>query len=322
MAVIYWKKKTKYPTIIDNVPYKGLCHAYALDNGFKTNNIVETGNKIIRGEETEILKRLLPNHYNGIDCIYYHISKNELARIGLEEFNLIVNLINSLLSEKGVLVISVDEKIAELINSLSSKAFSTNKNELTHLLNSIFINRSCTILTKLKGTTHHVIDLLRLNKLDKGNRKWIVIEPICFEKDTVTEALLSTISDSNSNKLSLNYFTMGEPLFIGNHQGVLNENLPVKQIREYVWFSETRTDYYLNTFSIDEPYLLGIKNDTAYYFFFEAGAITTLDVDSLSIIKTKAKQYIIFANNCSLPKERLTQNNIRFKKIPDSISQL
>ena len=322
MAVIYWKKKTKYNLITDNVPYKGLCHAYALDNGFKTNYIVETCNKIIRGEETEILKRLLPNHYNGIDCIYYHISENELAKIGLEELNLILNLINSLLSEKGLLVISADEKIAELINSLINQAFSSNKNELTNILNSIFINRACTILTKFTGTTHHVKDLLRLNKLDNGNRQWIVMEPISFEKDTVTEALLSTISDSNLQKLSLNYYTMGEPLFVGKHQEVLNENLPVKQIREYIWFSETKTDYYLNTFSIDEPYLLGIKNDTAYYFYFEAGAITTLDVDSLSLINTKAKQYIIFANNCLLPKEHLTQNNIRFKRIPDSINRI
>jgi len=322
MPAIYWKKKTKDTPINLIVPYKGLCHEYAFDNGCKTNNIVDTSNKIIKGEEKEILKRLIPNHSNSIDCIYYHINATDLAKKELEELNLIVNLFNSLLSEKGVLVISVDEEIVELIYSPISKVFSTNKNELNHLLNSILIDRACTILSKFTGATHHVNDLLRLNKLDNGKRRFIVMEPIDLKKDIITEALLGNISDENLPELSLNYYTMGEPLFIGKDQELLNENIPVKQIREYVWFSETRTDYSSNTFSIDEPYLLGIKNDTAYYFFFEVGENTELNFDTLSIIKSNAKRYIVYANNCLLPKEFLTQNNIQFKQIPKSIGKI
>lgn len=322
MPAIYWKKKTKDDPINLIVPYKGLCHEYGFDNGYKTNHIVEIGNKVIRGEEKEIVKRLLPNHYNSIDCIYYIINAYEISKDWQEELKITLNLFNSLLSEKGVLVISVDEEIVELINSLNSQPFSTNKNELHNSLNSIYIDRACTILSKFTSTTDHINDLLRLNKLDNGKRRFIVMEPIDLKKDTITEALLSNISDENLHELSLNYYTMGEPLFIGKDQELLNENIPVKQIREYIWFSETRTDYYSNTFSIDEPYLLGIKNDTAYYFFFEVGENAALNFDTLSIIKSNAKRYIVYANECLLPKEFLIQNNIQFKQIPKSIGKI
>lgn len=323
MPTVYWKKKTLHLPIKDKIPYKGLCHEYGLACGIKTSNIAHTDNKIISGEETEILKRLLPNHDNAIDCIYYHFNISMFEKNEHEELKLILHLLNTLLSENGILLLLADEKLTdEPTLELITQSFSKDKIELKNLLNSLFINQKCTILQKFNGTINQVKDLLRLNKEDNGNRQFILLETTNLKKETVINEILNSIDDPNLQGLSLNYYSMGEPLFIGKDQELLNENIPVKQIREYVWFSETRTDYYSNTFSIDEPYLLGIKNDTAYYFFFEAEETTTLNSDTLSMIKTKAQKYIIYANNCLLPKEFLTQNNIQFKQIPKFIGRI
>ncbi|MDP1842835.1 MAG: site-specific DNA-methyltransferase [Sediminibacterium sp.] len=173
------------------------------------------------------------------------------------------------------------------------------------------------------GTTAHAV--LNLNKQDGGNRKFILIEMEDYAQTITAERVkrvMNGYGDKEGTGGCFDYYSLGEQLFIGENQEELNENLPVKQIREYVWFSETRTDYHLNKFSIDEPYLLGIKDDTAYYFFFEAEEITTLDFDALAMIKTKASQYIIYANNCLLPKNYMLQKNIRFKQIPGDIIRL
>ncbi|HNX78514.1 MAG TPA: site-specific DNA-methyltransferase, partial [Prolixibacteraceae bacterium] len=60
---------------------------------------------------------------------------------------------------------------------------------------------------------------------------------------------------------------------------------------------------------------------TAWYFFYEKGEITTLDYDLLSTVKTRAGQYVMYADNCLLPKEFMLEKNIIFKKIPRDITR-
>ena len=89
------------------------------------------------------------------------------------------------------------------------------------------------------------------------------------------------------------------------------------KIREYIWFSETRTPY--NDES--KKYELGVKDGTVYYFIYEKDRLTTLDYDALELIKTKGEQYIIYADNCLLPKDFMAKKNIIFKKIPRDITR-
>jgi adenine-specific DNA-methyltransferase len=49
--------------------------------------------------------------------------------------------------------------------------------------------------------------------------------------------------------------------------------------------------------------------------------VTTLNHDFLSTIKTKAEQYVIYADNCLLTKEFMTKHHIIFKKIPRDITK-
>ena len=109
---------------------------------------------------------------------------------------------------------------------------------------------------------------------------------------------------------------MGLPLFDENQN--LNEQVGISKIREYIWFSETRTPF---TEPKEANYFLGKKEDSVYYFIYEKDRLTTLDFDALQLIKTKGEQYVVYADNCLLPKEFMAKNNIIFKKIPRDITR-
>ena len=66
---------------------------------------------------------------------------------------------------------------------------------------------------------------------------------------------------------------------------------------------------------------MGVNNDTAYYFHYLKDEITTLNHDFLAGIKTKAEQYVIYADNCVLTKAFMTKHHIIFKKIPRDITR-
>jgi adenine-specific DNA-methyltransferase len=112
------------------------------------------------------------------------------------------------------------------------------------------------------------------------------------------------------------FYELGQALFDDNHN--LNEQVGAEKIREYIWFSETRTPFKAPK---EINYFLGKKDDSVYYFIYEKKKLTTLDYDALELIKTKGEQYIIYADNCLLPKEFMTKNNIIFKKIPRDITR-
>ena len=112
------------------------------------------------------------------------------------------------------------------------------------------------------------------------------------------------------------FYELGLPLFDENQN--LNEQVGLAKIREYIWFSETRTSF---SEPNKEPYFLGKKDESAYYFIYEKDRLTTLDYDALELIKTKGEQYVIYADNCLLPKEFMANKNIIFKKIPRDITR-
>lgn len=115
---------------------------------------------------------------------------------------------------------------------------------------------------------------------------------------------------------AFDFYELGSPLFDENQN--LNEEVGLPKIREYIWFSETRTSF---TEPNAENYFLGKKEDSVYYFIYEKDRLTTLDYDALELIKTKGEQYIIYADNCLLPADFMAKHNIIFKKIPRDITR-
>ena len=118
---------------------------------------------------------------------------------------------------------------------------------------------------------------------------------------------------------SFDYFELGLPLF--DEKQNLNEQVDIRKIREYIWFSETRSSFTEPLSSTESYYFLGKTEDAVYYFIYEKDTLTTLDFDALALIKTIAEQYIIYADNCLLSKEFMAKKNIIFKKIPRDITR-
>lgn len=171
------------------------------------------------------------------------------------------------------------------------------------------------------GTTAHaVFDL----NLDGGNRKFILIEMGDYA-DSITAERVKRVIDGYGadNKAvegtggSFSYYELGEPLMAGD---VLNENVGVDKIREYVYFTETKSR--LPEPHPDEPYYMGIHINSAYYFYYERNDITTLNREFLHTVKTKADAYVIYADICTFSDAELEKYHITFKKIPRDITKL
>lgn len=170
------------------------------------------------------------------------------------------------------------------------------------------------------GTTAHAV--LNLNNEDGGNRKFILVEMEDYANSITAERVKRVIKGYGEDKKAVEgtrgdftYYELGQPLFLDN--GFLNEEVGLPKILEYVWYTETKEAFVAQK----EIYLLGAKNDTAYYFYYQKESLTTLDESFLRAIKTKASQYIIYADNCLLDQAIMDKYNIVFKKIPRDITR-
>ena len=175
------------------------------------------------------------------------------------------------------------------------------------------------------GTTAHAV--LNMNKEDGGNRRFILVEMMDYAETVTAERVKRVIDGYGEGDKAVpgtgggfGYYELGEPLMIGE---VLNESLPVENIRDYVWHTETRGrgDISLSE-SKDDPYFLGIADNVAYYFCYERSKKTTLNRQLLKKLKTKAERYVIYADVCLMDAAELKKMNIVFKKIPRDITRL
>jgi len=178
------------------------------------------------------------------------------------------------------------------------------------------------------GTTAHAV--LNLNKQDGGNRKFILIEMENYAENITAERVKRVIKGYGENNKavegtggSFDFYELGQPLF--SEDGNLNETVGMAKIRSYIWYTETKTSLSLvlsEEVGVREHVsFLGKQNDTAYYFFYMPDEITSLNHDYLAQIKTKAEQYVVYADNCLLTKEFMSKYNIIFRKIPRDITR-
>lgn len=172
------------------------------------------------------------------------------------------------------------------------------------------------------GTTAHAV--LKLNNEDRRNRKFILIETEDYA-ETLTAERVKRVSngygDVDGTGGAFDYYTLGEQMF--DEDKMLNETIALEKIRQYVYYTETQQPLtggkpYQKK---DNSYLLDKYNATGYYFFYDKNEMTTLNNDFLATIKTKADQYVIYADNCLLSKEFMLKKNIVFKKIPRDITR-
>ena len=169
------------------------------------------------------------------------------------------------------------------------------------------------------GTTAHAV--LKLNKQDGGNRKFILVEMEDYAETITAERVrrvMNGYATTDALGGSFDFYELGQPMFM--EDGNLNELVGIDKIRQYVFYTETNSPLTAIEHK-DNKYFLKKNNDTCYYFNYEQDGVTTLDYAFLSTMKTKAGQYVIYADNCLLTKEFMTKSNIIFKKIPRDITR-
>ncbi len=172
------------------------------------------------------------------------------------------------------------------------------------------------------GTTAHAV--LNMNKADDGHRKFILVEMMDYADSITAERVKRVIRGYGEGKNAVegtggnfSFYDLGEPLL---HGDMLNENVGVEKIREYVYFTDTKAS--LPESHPDEPYFMGVHIGSAYYFYYEKQAVTTLNREFLHTVKTEADAYVIYADLCTLSEAELEKYHITFKKIPRDITKL
>ncbi len=146
------------------------------------------------------------------------------------------------------------------------------------------------------GTTAHAV--INLNKQDGGNRKFILIELNDYAENITAERVKRVGG-------SFDFYEIGESLF--DEDDFINEAVPFERICEYIYYSETRKNYQ----PCEEKNLLGVDDDTAYYYF----GGEDLSWTTLAKIKTRAKVYVIYADSCHLSEDEMQKYNIHFRQI-------
>lgn len=172
------------------------------------------------------------------------------------------------------------------------------------------------------GTTAHAV--LNMNKQDGGHRRFILVEMMDYADSITAERVKRVISGYGEGKKAVegteggfSFYELGEPLLT---DGLLNPNVPVEKIREYVFYTETKAA--LPAPSDTEKYLLGVHDHHAYYFYYEPDQLTTLNRSFLRTIQTKAEGYLIYADVNALSPDDMERFHITFKKIPRDIALL
>lgn len=215
----------------------------------------------------------------------------------------------------------------EILNKIMGKAVGFDTVKPNKLIEEIIshLQKDIVILDSFagSGTTAHAV--MNLNKKDRGNRKFILIEMEDYAETITAERVRRVMKGYGEGKNtvegtdgSFDYYELGQPIFKKDKN--LNEDVGIIKIREYIYYTETK-QYLERQQEESSKYLLDTYNDTGYYFYYEKDNLTTLTIDTLSIVTEKAEQYIIYADKCMLDKEYMQQKNIVFKKIPRDIKR-
>ena len=157
--------------------------------------------------------------------------------------------------------------------------------------------------------------LIQMNEFDKEGKEVRICEEVTAER---IKKVIKGYSDVEGIEGAFDYYILGKPLFKNN--GNLNEVVGEDNIRNYIYYTETKLPLTRERIR-DNWYLLDNNNHTGYYLYYDKDKLTTLDLESLSIVKEKAEQYLIYADNCLLDKDYMLHHNIIFKKIPRDIKR-
>ena len=301
-------------------------HERATVCGVKDDEVRQGVKAIILSEPIEVAAAKAREIYNRGKWPKFYFTKNGLG--GIRRKTYLENVGGKLptnfwaFTETG----HTDEAKKEMLAIFDGKAtFDTPKpHRLIEFVLKVAGNENALILDSFagSGTTAHAV--LNMNKADGGHRKFILVEMMDYADSITAERVKRVIRGYGEGKNAVegtggnfSFYDLGEPLL---HGDVLNENVGVEKIREYVYFTDTKAS--LPESHPDEPYFMGVHIGSAYYFYYEKQAVTTLNREFLHTVKTEADAYVIYADLCTLSETELEKYHITFKKIPRDITKL
>lgn len=259
------------------------------------------------------------------------------GKIYEKNFSTSIRIKSILQNEEYIGIVDNKEEMVKLdfkttsANTLLKKIFNTTKTifpnpkniGLLKVLITLIENKKIIVLDSFagSGTTAHAV--LDLNNKDGGNRKFILIEMEDYADSITAERVKKVINGYGTGddkvdglKGDFSFYELGDTIF---ENGILNEKVDDKVIRQYIYWTETKKD---PAFNDKEPHFLGVDNEIAYYMYYKKDDVTTLDTNFLKTIKTKSEKYVIYADILGLTNEELKTFNITFKKIPRDIKKI
>ena len=160
------------------------------------------------------------------------------------------------------------------------------------------------------GTTAHAV--INLNRADGGNRKFILIESQPYAETIIAERVRRV-----DPEYDFGFYEIGARLFLDN--GMLNPDVPIEQLREYVYFSETRQPLP----SSDRQYLLGIHDGRAIYFLYDPDRELAINDEFVfSTLNDGAESRVIYAERTFCGERFLSRYNTTFKRIAADILRM
>lgn len=171
------------------------------------------------------------------------------------------------------------------------------------------------------GTTAHAV--MRLNKEDGGNRRFILVEMDAHISRNITAERLRrvingyTVTKTNGKQEEVeglgsgfSYCTLGLTLF--DSTGQIRADVSFSELAQHIFFTETG----MPLSSVSDAPLIGVANDTAVYLLNGTGALNT---NALASLPKHDGTKIIYGKSCRISTERLRREGITFKQIPYQI---
>ena len=295
--------------------------------GVSEDSVKENVCGIVLSESLELSKTQAKKVYNRGAWPRYFFTKNGYGGLGRKTYleNLGGKPATNLWVHEEVGHTDIAKK--EILSLFKGKAlFDTPKPaKLIERILHIIGDKNAIILDSFagSGTTAHAV--LNMNKADGGNRKFILVEMMDYADSITAERVKRVIDGYGEGKNAVEgtggdftFYDLGQALLLPD--GNLNEEVDTNKIREYIWYTETKTPF--TPPETENPYYLGKSNDTGYYFYYEKEHLTTLNHEFLATVAEKAESYLIYADLCTIPDEELKRYNIIFKKIPRDIAKL
>ena len=195
---------------------------------------------------------------------------------------------------------------------LDKGAFQNPKSvDLIKLLTSMSTHSEDIILDSFAGSGTTGQAVLELNKEEKNNRKFILVEMENKVVKDITAERIKRAIKKYEYKEGFEFCELDKPLF--NEDGQIEEACSFEQLATYIYFTETNTN--IDKKTIDKHFI-GDYNETEFYLLFKEKGKNILNKDFLKKLNRNNKKKVVYADKCLIDEITLEKQKIIFKQIP------